>query len=426
MSQFVATTPLKDMKPIGSQAERSLPRLQAIVEREFRGGIGFMLAEPVLRKDGAGVDWYVDSDEPLAPMVSLPPELADYYRKRLNADVEKVRAAAASYEARGDAGSRTTATALRNTITYPGEDSIWIAGEPYGDRARIVIAGWGYEHYKAEAGRPDIGTHIRIPAETAADFPAEPVAGGAAVAVAPGAWPRAILGWLLWLMVFLLALAIAWSLIPACGFRLPFTGLVVYGLGEGQYCRQVTDPALQVQIASAQGLRAGMRGKEEQLLQHIAACVPPPVEASVPVPEPNPVRDPENAVRQALIDRGITPDENGTSVTLFWGNHDDLDLYLDCPSGQSVGLGNVACGARSRVDENVSDNDLVDAPMEHISAAQNALVPGHYKARVRNYRSRSAATADYQMVIQNGSDYRAIPGSIDPAGNQIVYEFDVP
>jgi hypothetical protein len=45
------------MRPVGSPAERTLPRLLAVLEREFPEGVGLTLAEPVHRRDGAGVDW---------------------------------------------------------------------------------------------------------------------------------------------------------------------------------------------------------------------------------------------------------------------------------------------------------------------------------------------------------------------------------
>ena len=387
MSQFVATTPLKDMRPLGTQAERSLPRLQAMLDREFHGQIGFKLGEPVVRKDGAGVDWYTDSDEPLTQMTSLAPELVDYYRKRLMTDVGRVKAAADAFDTRGDAGSRTTALALRNTITYPGDDNVWIAGDVTTGEVTFIITGWGYEPYKSDAGVPQIGKKVWLPPKVS-DKPAFiPLAGGGAgVLDAPtvnrsSLW-YSLLSWLLWLLILALVMAIAWLLIPACGLRLPFGGAILYGKGDGAYCRQTANLDLQNDIRLAQAQREVIRVKEAALRQHIATCPPP---AATPEPDPP---TPRNLVKEALERNGITPDETGASVTLLWDNKNDLDLFLVCPDGiAKAGIGTHACGGRARLDQNFPPQPLLDNPVEHISAGRGDLQPGHYRVDVRNYRS---------------------------------------
>ena len=156
MSQFITTSPLLNMRPVGTAAERSLPRLEAILQREFKGRISLRLAEPVARRDGAGIDWYVDDDDPLTQLVGLPDELSAYYRNRLKAEIATISAAAADYEIRNDPAAKATAAALRNAICYPGDDNVWVQGDAPSGKATIVLTAWGYEPQSSQL----TGSHI--------------------------------------------------------------------------------------------------------------------------------------------------------------------------------------------------------------------------------------------------------------------------
>ncbi|MBZ9791689.1 hypothetical protein K9B32_16410 [Rhizobium sp. 3T7] len=428
MSQFVATTTLTSMRPVGTQAERSLQRLQAMLDKEFKGRLCFSLAEPVQRKDGAGIDWYAETDEPLTWLTSLQPELADYYRKRMAADAEKIRASAETLEARGDASSRAAATALRNTVTYPGDEHLWVAGDVSSNDATIVVTGWGYESHASEGGRNQIGKKVwmppklpdRPPVETSAYEP-DATAPVAVIGPTPGRavpW-RWLMAELLWLLALALGLALAWLLIPACGVRLPFGGPVVYGWGGGTYCREVGAGGGDEGFSAAPEKVASL---EEKLRKLVSECVPPSVVA------------PKDAVRQALIDHGLTPDDTATSVTLFWDNKNDLDLYLVC-GAEKAGAGVDACGAKASLDANFlkGAKPLVDNPVEHITAAKGKLEPGHYKVNVKYYEAHKPAPdrVEFKVIVQQGDKYKLYPGSIvQEAGQgentQTVAVIDVP
>lgn len=406
MSQFITTTTLSQMRSLGSSAERSLQRLQVVLAREFPDGAGFELAEPVPRKDGAGIDWYTDTDETLTRLSDLPPDIAAAYRARLYQAVQIVMAAAAARGAGGDAAGKATATALRNAVTFPDEDNVWIAGDTGTGDGTIVLAAWGYErHDGPAAGRSEIvgPARDRLPPgmsvqdDTAA--PAKPEAPPMAEAVARRPWWASALGPMLALTALLLAVLIAWLLLPACGIRLPF-GVTAFGTGGGAYCAPVAearpaDPA----GARTQDLIAEADVLEEQLRRRLNSCVAPAPEPPPVVPEP-PQTDAADRVEEAGGQRGQT------EVTLIWNNREDLDLMVKCPGGGMIARGGANCGAKHDVDMNF-DNNFSDRPVEHVTWEQKPP-PGRYQVFVKLHPSGGgeaggpAPETEFQVEVKIG------------------------
>jgi hypothetical protein len=427
VSRFVTSTPLSNMRPVGSPAERTLPRLQAVLDREFPEGIGLTLAEPVHRRDGAGVDWYVDGDEPMTPMTDLPQETAQIYRARLRAIVANVLHFAASQEARNDATGRSTASTLRNAVTFPGDAHVWIAGDAAGGRGRIVLTAWGHEGHDSLSARRDITATGRIPETGAAAATA--AAGTAAAATEPEApavvpvvaarsrWWWHALAALLMLIPLILAAWIAWILLPACGTHLPF-GKTVFGWGQGMFCAEA-HPELDAADRRAQALLSEAALLKDQVRRHARECVPPP--------PPPPPPDPGAAMDRALDEAGVDNDPN--MVTLLWHNHADLDLHLICPDGDEVYFHQQsACNAQLNVDRNAGDS--VDDPIENITWGDRSLPPGHYKVRVKLFDRKDVTdpTIGYTIRLKRrGQPDQTIDREIGRnKEDQQVVEFDVP
>ncbi|MBZ9791695.1 hypothetical protein K9B32_16440 [Rhizobium sp. 3T7] len=237
----------------------------------------------------------------------------------------------------------------------------------------------------------------------------------------------------LWSVAGALAVAIGWMLVPACGVRVPFGE---YVLGRGSYCKGVADPRI-AQGVQALAMEIGkMAPLEEKLRNYAATCVlPPPPRADPPEP------DPRDELRQVLEDRGLRPDETGTSITLLWNNWNDLDLYLVCPDGSAtgpgIGKGNNCAGSKNKIDENWTETpNPVDHPVEYITAAKGALKRGRYQVRVNYFHNRRATPVktDYEVIVQRGSEYERYSKTTsrptdNPHGYEIaptVAEFDVP
>lgn len=370
MSQFVATTTLSLMRSLGSTAERSVHRMQAILGREFPNGIGLELAEPVPRKDGSGIDWYTEREEPLVRLADLPDETAAVYRARLRQSVQAVLRAAAAHDSRGDAAARSTATALRNAVTFPGDENIWISGGSGRGDGMLVLTAWGYERHDAEtSGKGEISGKTDKVLITDDITPPPPPPSGRS-------W-KWLAASLLWLIPIALAGAIAWLLLPACGVALPF-GLTAFGKGGGAYCALVApQPAVDPASLRTKQLMSEAAVLEEQLRRHLNSCVPPP---------------PQSKASQEM-DKKVA-DRNGQTgklqVTLSWHTLDDLDLNADCPGGTLGGnldiRGPGVCGdgikdidSNRKLKENVSSD-----PVENI-VWQNDIPQGSYQFTVFAY-----------------------------------------
>lgn len=419
------------MRPVGSPAERSLPRLQAILEREFKGKLGLRLAEPVPRADGAGIDWYTEAEDQLTQLIYLPDELADYYRKRLQHDVAVIAAAAARYEARNDQASRTTAAALRNAICHPGDESIWIEGDVTTGKASIILTAWGYEPRSSEL----TGSHVINRRERI--FPAtqqvvidqhqphegdgvpssgSPVGAGVVTSPAPRNW-LGILSSVLWVLALLLPFVIGWMLLPACGVRVPFTGNYVFGFGDGAYCRQIADPQIEARQTEGSALAAELAAVTDQVRASAMQCVPAP-----PV-------DPVDEVRKRVTEAGVELNPNETTISLLWNNTHDLDLYVICPDGRKVSHDASSCGGRLEIDRNYREK--VDKPIEHVRFGESPLMPGRYGIEVKYFNTNDSGpptSTPFEVVIeQKGKDPIVKSGVVQREKELVrVMEFTVP
>lgn len=442
MAQLVTTTPLNQMRAIGSAAERSLPRLQAVLDREFPGGIGLNHAEPIERKDGSGIDWYTDHEGGLVRLVDLPAETATAYRARLHAIVHQVLQAAAGHESRNEAVGRSIAQSLRNAVTFPGEENVWIASDPGSSDAAIVLTAWGYEQYNVQtSGGDEIARHVPVGAglATAAASNAASAAEindeGPAPSPNPrqarragGRWSRwrGLAAGLLWIAPLVLAVAIGWFLLPSCGARMPFGG-IVFGWGDGLFCKQ-PQPELADTGQRTRQLLVEVAVLEEQLRRQMSMCVPPQPE---PVVEPTPEPEPEVRETENLIERytGQQVGENESMVSLVWGDGSDLDLMVRCPDGVFVPLEGSRCGAVHRLDMNYNDSNDNERPAENVTWGDGPMPSGHYEISVRLWNRKSVSTPQipFKVFLKRGSQTQVAEGSVSDAERMMkIMEFNVP
>jgi hypothetical protein len=399
MSQRITTTSLVGLREIGTPAERSLPRVDEVMRRTLQGRVSLVLAEPIPRSDGRGIDWYTEHEEPLTRLNSLPPEQADYYRGRLRADIGTMAAATAEYEARGDRAARATAGALRAAMTYPGDDHVWLAGDIASGKVAIILTSWGYD---TNVDTPPLPPDIQKPQKEEPVVSSGAGSGGTEVQIvrsarSPADWRRYVSSFL-WLLALLLPLAIAWLLIPACGVRVPFTDRFVFGKGDGLYCRQLPNPQLVAGRGESQRLTTEVAAITDQVRTKIVQCVPP--------------AQPQAEDESRLPD-GTTIDPNETSISLTWNNRNDLDLYIVCPDGNRVPLGSTGCGFRHEVDMNQGGSNLVSDPVEYIRRQSDSLMPGTYKVEVVYFSKNdpTPASTDFTVTLRRDGRMRQIRGS---------------
>ena len=439
MSQFITTTPLLEMRPVGTPADRSLPRVEAILSREFEGRLSTRLAEPIERRDGSGIDWYVENerDDPIVRLADLPGELPTYYKKRLDTDVATISMAIEQYETRTDPAARSTASALRSAICYPDETNLWVMGDAQSGRASIVVTAWGYEPKTSpHAGSNIIHRREKIfpasaqvvidqsPPSSTESTQAQP-AGASRVDVER---PRRWLRWfstLLWMFAVTLPFIIGWYLLPACGVRMPFTQSYLYGWGGGEFCRQLANPQMEAGRIQEAALSADLITVQDQVKAKIGQCV-----VTSPVNNSAVSTD-----EQRITAEGLQVDQNETSISLTWQNTNDLDLYLVCPNGDRVPLGPDGarrCGFKHELDMN--RGKLVDGPVEYIKH-EGELEPGTYKVQVIYFSNNppSPIQTDFTVSLRRNGIRREIHGTTSSTkpiqGNKEtidVTEFTVP
>lgn len=418
MSQFVATTTLSLMRSLGSTAERSVHRMQALLGREFPNGIGLELAEPVPRKDGSGIDWYTEREDPLVRLTDLPAETADVYKARLQHSVQAVLRAAAAHEGRGDTTARSTAMALRNAVTFPGDENVWISGGSGRGDGMPVLTAWGYERHDAEtSGRGEIsGKTDRIPTIDDIKPPPAPPS--------DRSWGR-LAASLLWLIPIALAGAIAWLLLPACGVSLPF-GLAAFGKGGGAYCALVApQPTVDQASLRTQELMAEAGVLEEQLRRHLNSCVP---------------KKPQTTESKDM-DKQLGGGHTGKlQVTLSWQTLDDLDLSATCPGGMLGGNQSIngpgICGDGVRdVDSNKNLEEHVSSqPVENI-VWRDAIPQGTYKFTVIPYTTKirnKTISIPFDLRFRLDGEEKVCPSDVTHypkgggIGKSIVWNFGDP
>lgn len=427
MSQFITTTPLMNMRPVGSAADRSQPRIEGILEKEFKGRLSLRLAEPVERTDRTGVDWYIDSDDAVTQLATVPQELADYYRRRLQTDVSVISSAAAGYESRSGQAAHNMASALRNAIQFPGDDNIWLLGDVPSGKAAIVLTAWGYERQTSElaGGRSDA---IKRPVKVLPQSGEVRIGQGEPVPppVDPSKpTPRNWLGILssaLWALAIVLPFAIGWFLLPACGIRVPFTDHYLYGWGDGAFCQQLPNPQMEAGTSQSDALTAELGALTQQVTAKIFQCATSTQAAA---------REPVQTDEDLIAGEGLDVDPDETSVSLTWHNTNDLDLYVVCPDGLRVPLEGNRCGAHHKLDMN--RYDLTSSPVEYIRW-EGAPRPGTYKIQVLYFQRNppSEVATDFTVTLRRNGMKKEIAGTTSarvPGDNKetiTITEFTVP
>src|SRR5207248_2715406 len=119
-----------------------------------------------------------------------------------------------------------------------------------------------------------------------------------------------------------------------------------------------------------------------------------------------------------LVEKGAKTGD--VQVSLYWNNKNDLDLHVDCPSGETIYFGNRTskCGGQLDVDMNVGLDKAVAPAVENIHWPTGKAPPGHYKIYVHLFSSndpnaRETPTSFLVRLVVRGQT-RTFPGTVDP------------
>jgi hypothetical protein len=116
------------------------------------------------------------------------------------------------------------------------------------------------------------------------------------------------------------------------------------------------------------------------------------------------------------------------TVTLAWQTMDDLDLYIQEPSGDIIYFQDKvsSLGGRLDVDKNAG-GDLIQNPIENVFYA-NMPARGKYAVYVHYYRSNSGSvTVPYSVFLNVGGEQKQLSGTHYSVGDMhAVYEIIIP
>lgn len=117
------------------------------------------------------------------------------------------------------------------------------------------------------------------------------------------------------------------------------------------------------------------------------------------------------------------------TATLFWDGGADLDLVVQCPSGEILDyLKSKGCGGTLDVDANSVRDQLSDKPVENVFWSAGKVLPGTYKIAVR-YKprkdERNPQPVSFQVRLIRDSQEQVFKGTVRPQQTVPVTQFTV-
>lgn len=408
---LIATTSTQGLQPLGSAAQRSYELVSGALRDRLGADHAALLAEPVAAAHGDSIDWYAPGPGLPVALADLPEEEAQALRDRLAGLVGEIEAEAARLSASEAPEDQRLGEALAHAVELPGEEMIHALRTPGGGLAPVLVHwGWVRDEQRAVRGvltgmvprRGAAGPAAAAAVPGGVAHGAQTATPGAGGAVPAGLWWGLIaLGWLL----PALALGwIVWLLIAPCGLS---QGRVIF-------CPEPA-PGIAPAEAETRVIEDEIARLERELALLARTCqptVPRAVPGTTPAPVPEPpapqedadarpfkALDPDTApdsteAARARDDAGRRAEARGAlrgdlNFALEWATLDDLDLYVTCPSGETLSyLCRRACNGAYDLDANVARATAIPDPVENI--VFDAPAPGRYAVEVRLRGARGA------------------------------------
>jgi len=290
---LIATTRL-GVRPLGVRGEPLhgvAGQLRAVIRRRLGEGPASLLAEPQLREDGSGIDWYADHEGPVRALADLDPARRAEVLAEVAGHLAAIEGLGRQLADEGAADeARLVGRSLQLATVRPSDDFIWLVGE------RPVIVAWGYEPDQLAsltgANLPSVPVPAPPPAP-AATFASAPAA---AIPVAGWGWAEWLRALLVGLLLLLLLLLASW-LMRGCAPVEPGLNVAAEQQAAPPAPPAPPDPTplLKASLDAAQAdlprLRAELAALEADLKTKLDACKP--IEPPKPPPPPPPPPKPE-------------------------------------------------------------------------------------------------------------------------------------
>ncbi len=113
-------------------------------------------------------------------------------------------------------------------------------------------------------------------------------------------------------------------------------------------------------------------------------------------------------------------------VSLAWDNKNDIDLYVQSPSGEVIYYQNrhSRCGGELDVDMNAGIG-LTNEPVENVYWPLHTAPRGKYKVLAHHYAKHGAADpTKFRVAVKNGDEVKYYTGQINSQQKVLVCEFE--
>ena len=221
---------------------------------------------------------------------------------------------------------------------------------------------------------------------------------------------------ILWLLIFVLALIIAFKLIPSCGLGKYFSNCGVTSVSTN--ARELYFDNLSKQLTIKNNLCLSPIVKVETSMPPEEIEVLPPEE--IEVPEITTSTTPEIDERLEELDAN----RSELMVSLIWNTKEDLDLSITCPSGGTVKHSNKTkqqnnCGDLD-VDANVNRKGVIitDHPIEHILLKPSSgTFEIEVKSRKGAFSIKNGSPTSFFIEVNDFGKITKFDGKLKPGSN---------
>lgn len=416
---LLTTTSSEGLQPLGSAAQRSFELVTGTIRARLGERHAKLFAEPVATPHGDSIDWYAPFKGNAVPVNDLPAEEQEQLRAELAPLVADIKAEAETLGQSGTADDQRLSEALFNAIEVPDEAMVYAVRDDDGVlHPMLVHWAWVRDEQKAVRGVLTGMTPRRQPAT-----PATGVQLGAAAPVVVPTSP--VPSWLWWLLILLgwvlLAVLLGWLLalmIAPCGLS----------QGRISFCPPPEAPSVTVPGAERRVIEDEIATLQRQLALLDRACQPtepiivpspgdvPDAPGDVPVPDvapdppaldPDQPPDSEEAQRareeaeRRAVERGA--ERGDLNFALEWGTVDDVDLYVTCPTGETISYRmHAACNGTYDLDANVARRLAVEDPVENIVFNNPASGVYQVKVHLRGIRTNGETPFNLHVLRRSG------------------------
>ena len=395
MSRRFTNTRRAGLRPLGTSDQRIYETIASEAERALGPAHAAIFAEPEYLRRTASSDWYSSVEGVITSLADMSEADAARTKRRLLQLLGDISRHASELKQQGADADRRLGAALEQAVLYPSDSSIFGAIQADGSIQPILVD-WAYERDVVRRADSTLGATVSaVPsyqgARTQMDSAQDTEQSTIARKARPPWW------WVvlppMWMFAAGLAVVLIWLLIEPCGIAL------------GPWANACPREAV-AQANQPMRYRAVLEQQEADLRRRIAeaerACLPSEDEAD---------RETDRRLKEAEATTG------DLEMTLTWENKSDLDIAVECPTGDKINHRDMivaACRGALDVDRNNNTSKATSSPVEHVVFTDP--LPGTYTITVTLYNNHHPPpeTNAFLLRIKSAAGSQTLSGSVSP------------